>query len=104
MPFVAPEHHGEVVILAMLGWSGDDAAGERAIAPFRGLAGPLADLVKPMPYLEMFPPDDPHRLAREVLTSFNNGDGSTLAYFRGRFHIYDGTTYRPSLAALTSAP
>ena len=36
MPFVAEEHYGKIVILAMLGWSGDDAAGERAIAPFRG--------------------------------------------------------------------
>ena len=30
-----------------------------AMAPFRALAEPLADLVRPIPYPEMYPPDDP---------------------------------------------
>ena len=58
MPFVPEEHHGQTVILAMLAHAGDVAAGERAMAPFRALATPFADLVKPMPYPEMYPPDD----------------------------------------------
>ena len=58
MPFLPEEVHGQIVILAMLAHTGDVAAGERAIAPFRNLAPPLADLVKPMPYPEMYPPDD----------------------------------------------
>jgi FAD/FMN-containing dehydrogenase len=59
MPFVPEEVVGQVVILAMLAFAGDAADGERAIAPFRGLAKPIADLVRPIPYPEMFPPDDP---------------------------------------------
>jgi hypothetical protein len=59
MPFVPEEHHGELVILGMLAYAGDAEAGERALAPFRALAEPLADLLKPIPYPEMFPPDDP---------------------------------------------
>ena len=49
MPFVPAEHHGEVVIFGILVCVGDPAAAERAIAPFRALATPLADLVHPMP-------------------------------------------------------
>ena len=41
----------------MLCYAGDTEAGERAIAPFRALATPLADLVAAQPYPEMYPPD-----------------------------------------------
>lgn len=60
MPFLAPEHHGKVIVMALLAHAGDLAAGERAIAPFRALATPLADMVRPMPYPEIYPPDDPN--------------------------------------------
>jgi FAD/FMN-containing dehydrogenase len=60
LPFVPPEHHGKLVVVAMLGWAGDADAGERALAPFRALAEPLADLVRPMAYAEMYPPADPN--------------------------------------------
>jgi FAD/FMN-containing dehydrogenase len=59
MPFVAEEHHGSIVILGMLAYAGDAEAGERTLAPFRMLAEPLADMLRPIPYPEMFPPDDP---------------------------------------------
>jgi FAD/FMN-containing dehydrogenase len=59
MPFIPEEHHGEVVILAMLVHAGPAEDGEQAIAPFRALATPLADMVRPMPYPEIYPPDDP---------------------------------------------
>ena len=59
MPFVPEEHHGELVILGMLVHGGPAGAGERAVAPFRGLATPIADLLRPMPYPEVYPPDDP---------------------------------------------
>jgi len=59
MPFVPEEYHGSIVILWMLAYAGDTEAGERALAPFRALAEPLADLLRPIPYPEMFPRDDP---------------------------------------------
>ena len=58
MPFVPAEHHGELVVLAMMVHVGDIEAGQRAVAPFRGLAQPIADMVRPMPYPEMYPPDE----------------------------------------------
>ena len=59
MPFLAPEHHGKVVVMALLAHVGDLEAGQRAMAPFRALATPLADLVRPMSYPEMYPPGRP---------------------------------------------
>ena len=59
MPFVPEEHHGRIVILAMLCHSGTIEDGEAAMAPFRALATPIADMVHPMPYPEMYPPEDP---------------------------------------------
>lgn len=55
MPFLKEEVHGRLVILGMLAFAGETAAGERAVAPFRALATPIADLVRPMRYPEMFP-------------------------------------------------
>jgi hypothetical protein len=42
----------------MLFWSGPPEDGEAAIAPFRALAKPWADFVRPMRYPEMFPPEE----------------------------------------------
>ena len=58
MPFVPAEHHGKLAILALICWSGPVEEGDQAIAPFRALGEPLADMVQPMPYPGMFPPDD----------------------------------------------
>jgi len=59
MPFLDAEHHGATVILALVCWAGDPAEAEKAVAPLRALAEPLADLLHPSPYPEMFPPEDP---------------------------------------------
>lgn len=59
MPFIPEEHHGEIVILAMLVHAGPVEEGEQAMAPFHALAEPLADLVRTMPYREIYPPDEP---------------------------------------------
>ena len=59
MPFVPAEQHGKLVIFAMLCYAGVVEAGERAVAPFRALATPIVDMVKPSRYPEMYPPDDP---------------------------------------------
>ena len=59
MPFLPEEVHGKVVVLAMMAWSGDPQAADAVLAPFRALAEPYADMLRPMPYPEMFPPEDP---------------------------------------------
>ena len=54
MPFLPAEAHGKPVIMALVCWSGEVEDGERALAPFRSLATPVADLVKPMPYAGIY--------------------------------------------------
>jgi FAD/FMN-containing dehydrogenase len=58
MPMVPPELHGQLVIMAMLVWAGPVEDGQAAVAPFRALATPLADMVAPMPYPGIYPPED----------------------------------------------
>jgi FAD/FMN-containing dehydrogenase len=59
LPFLPPELHGRLVVMATMAWTGDAASGEQALAPFRALAEPLADLVAPKPYAEMYQPLPP---------------------------------------------
>jgi hypothetical protein len=58
MPFIAPEHHGQLVLLGMLAWTGPADEGARVLAPFRALGEPLADMVATQPYTAMYPPDE----------------------------------------------
>ena len=58
MPFVPEEYHGKLAIFALMAYAGAPEAGERAVAPFRALAEPIADMVKPMPYPEIYLPDE----------------------------------------------
>jgi FAD/FMN-containing dehydrogenase len=54
MPFLPAAAHGKLVILALVCYAGDVEAGERTIARLRALAEPLADMVRPMRYPEIF--------------------------------------------------
>ncbi len=70
MPFVPEEVHGKVVILAMMLYAGTGPDAEAALAPFRALATPHADMVRPIAYPEMFPPDDPDYHPTAVAAGF----------------------------------
>jgi len=58
MPMVPAELHGKPIVMAMLVYAGDTEARQRAVAPFRALATPIADLVRPMPYPEIYLPEE----------------------------------------------
>ena len=58
MPFVPEEAHGKLAIMALMTYAGDPEAGQRALEPFRGLAEPIADMLRPMPYPEVYPPEE----------------------------------------------
>ncbi|HEX5013331.1 MAG TPA: FAD-binding oxidoreductase [Candidatus Limnocylindrales bacterium] len=59
MPFIPEDQVGKLVAWGMIFYAGPPADGEKAVAPFRALATPIADLVRPMRYPEMFPPEEP---------------------------------------------
>ena len=54
MPFLPPEATGKPIIMILLAYAGDAGAGEKAAAPFRALATPYADMVRPMRYSEIY--------------------------------------------------
>ncbi len=58
LPFLPAQAHGQVVILASLVHAGRPDDAPAAIAPFRALATPLADMVRPMSYPDIYPPED----------------------------------------------
>ncbi len=39
--------------------------------------------------------DDPHRLARAVLSAYSHKEGRTLVWYRESFYAWDGSAYRP---------
>jgi FAD/FMN-containing dehydrogenase len=49
-PFVPEEHQGKPVLAILFVYAGDPEDGMAAIAPFRQVASPLAEVVAPMPY------------------------------------------------------
>jgi len=78
LPFVDESVHGSIVIMAMLCWAGDPdrgvEEGTAAMAPFVGLAEPLANMLRPMSYPEMYPPEDPdYRPTAVARTMFLDG-------------------------------
>jgi FAD/FMN-containing dehydrogenase len=58
MPFVPEEAHGKLAIMALVCFAGDEEEGQHVLAPFRALAEPLADMVRPIPYPEIYPPEE----------------------------------------------
>jgi FAD/FMN-containing dehydrogenase len=65
LPFLPREHHGRPVLMAQLAYTGAVEDGQRAVDRLRALATPLADMVRPMPYLEIYGPvqEDYHPVA-----------------------------------------
>jgi FAD/FMN-containing dehydrogenase len=54
MPFLPAEAHGKPIVMALICYAGEVDAGRQALAPFRALAAPIADMVRPMRYPEMY--------------------------------------------------
>lgn len=102
MPFLPAEVHGRLVIFGMIAFAGDDESARRAIAPFRSLATPIADMVKPGPYAEMFPPEDPsYRPTAVARTMFVDSiDSPTAEMIFGYLSKSDATMRVAQLRAL----
>jgi len=105
MPFLPEEWHGRVVILGMIGFAGDPEAGERAVAPFRALAEPLADMVAASPYAAMFPPEDPdyHPTAVAVNMHIDQVDRETAATIVDHLERSDASLRAAQLRVLGGA-
>jgi FAD/FMN-containing dehydrogenase len=59
MPFVPEEVHGKPIVMLQMAYVGPPDQAEGAIAPLRALAEPLADMVRPMRYPELYEGPEP---------------------------------------------
>ncbi|MBK8025245.1 MAG: FAD-binding oxidoreductase [Chloroflexi bacterium] len=53
-PYVPTERVGELALSILVSWAGNLEDGERALAPLRALAEPIADAVGPIPYPDIY--------------------------------------------------
>jgi FAD/FMN-containing dehydrogenase len=80
MPFLPPEAHGRLVVMALMAYAGDVDAGTRVADRFRALAEPIADMVRPMRYPEIYPPEqEDYRPLAVAKTMFVNSVGPAKA-------------------------
>ncbi len=70
LPFVPKEHQGKLVIMLLLCYAGDVEAGTKAMAAFKGIAPAIVDMVRPIKYPELYPPDDPNYHPKAVGRTF----------------------------------
>ena len=62
VPFLPPDAHGEPILIAQMAYSGSLRRADEVLAPFRGLARPYADMLRPMLYPELY--DAPEQAPR----------------------------------------
>ena len=91
MPFLPEAAHGKVVILGMIVHVGGGETGERAVAPFRELAEPLADMLKEMPYpgIYMEEEGDFHPIAADRTMFLDRVDEDVAATMLDRIQASD---------------
>jgi hypothetical protein len=53
MPFLPTEQYGKPVLVLVLVWAGDPAEGQKVLAPLHAIGTPIAEVVRPVPYLAL---------------------------------------------------
>jgi FAD/FMN-containing dehydrogenase len=59
MPMIPEEAHRKPVIMSLFAYAGPVERGDEVVAPFRALADPYADMVRPMRYPELYEGPEP---------------------------------------------
>ncbi len=57
MPFIPAELNGKLINMAIMVYAGDVEEGQRVMARFRSIAAPIADMIRPMKYPEIYQPE-----------------------------------------------
>ena len=56
MPFIPEEHQGRPIVMVLLAHCGEMGEGEQIVDRLRKIGSPIADMARPMRYVESFPP------------------------------------------------
>jgi FAD/FMN-containing dehydrogenase len=93
MPFVPAEQHGRLVVMGLLCFAGPPEAAEPVLAQFRSLAEPIVDMVRPIPYPEMYSPEeeDFHPTAIGRTMFLDTVDDDTAEMIAERLEASDAT-------------
>jgi FAD/FMN-containing dehydrogenase len=79
LPFLPADAHGQPIIMATMVYAGNVEAGERAVAPFRAIADPFADMLRPMHYPDIFPAEQAGHPIQSTRTMFLDALDRSLA-------------------------
>jgi hypothetical protein len=105
MPFVPAEQQGKLVVMGMLCYAGSPDEAQPVIDSFRSLAEPVADMVRPIPYPEIYPPDvedfHPTVVGRSLFVDTVEADTAELVV--DRLASSDATTRVTQLRVLGGA-
>lgn len=66
IPAIPAEAHGRLAFVAMMAYAGAPEAAQKALAPFRALATPLADMIAEGPYSSLYMLDPPPEMRAMV--------------------------------------
>jgi FAD/FMN-containing dehydrogenase len=105
MPFLPEDVIGKPIIMAMMVYAGNPEEGEKVVAPFRALAAPFADMLRPMRYPEMYPPEegDYHPVAAARTMFLDRVDRSVAELILDRLQRSSGSVAVTQLRALGGA-
>jgi FAD/FMN-containing dehydrogenase len=105
MPFLPPDVHGRLIVLAVMCYAGDPDAADRVLAPFRSLSTPIADMLRPMPYPEIYPPEPEefHPVAASHTMFVDGIDQGAAKIILDRLSTSDGGMRAVQLRALGGA-
>ena len=105
MPFIPAEQHGRLVVMGLLCYAGPHEAAEPVLAPFRSLATPIVDMVRPIPYPEIYPPEEedfhPTVIGRTMFVDSVDQDAAEMIV--ERLESSDATTRVTQLRVLGGA-
>ncbi len=110
MPFIPDEYHGKPVVMLLLAHSGSVEDGEQFVNRFRKLGPPIADMVRPTPYPEIYPPamEDYHPVAASRTmfadTFDRNVAVSIIEHLQGSTALMAATQLRALGGAMARVP
>ncbi len=105
LPFVSAEDHGRLALMVRVAYAGDLERGQRALAPLRALATPLADAVMPIPYRQMYAAEGPDPRVRMATRSMflDKLDPRAAATIFGRMQAQPSPTTAVQIRVLGGA-
>jgi FAD/FMN-containing dehydrogenase len=105
IPLIPEEQHGRLVVMGLLCYSGPPEEAEGVLNRFRSLATPIADMLRPIPYPEMYPPEeeDFHPTAIGHTMFLDSVDRDVAGLIVERLESYDAPMRATQLRVLGGA-